>query len=360
MSDQLKVLVIDDEAIARGTLEALLDEKPYDLFFAEDGLKGLAKVREIQPDVILLDIMMPGMNGYEVCKRIRSDLNNSEVPIIMLTALDDRDSKLNSLEAGADDFLTKPFDKLELDIRLHNIQRINRYRQLIEEREKFKTALQDLSLKNDELRTLSRQVFEAQENERRYVAVELHDEIGQLITGLRLVLDPNRQDYPTQISEARMITNELFQRVREMTLNLRPTALDDLGLFAALDDLFKRFTRQTKIAIHSKVNPMETQRFDKNIETAAFRVIQEALTNTARHAGVTEVSVIVINTPAQLQVGITDAGKGFDLDMKNPIKSTGLSGMAERVRLAGGRFSIRSKPGEGTLVLADFNLISTE
>jgi signal transduction histidine kinase len=310
--------------------------------------------------VILLDIMMPGMNGYEVCKHIRADQNNSEVPIIMLTALVDRDSKLNSLVVGADDFLSKPYDKLELDIRLRNLQRINRYRQLIEEREKFKTALKYLSLKNEELRTLSRQVFEAQEKERRNVAVELHDEIGQLITGLRLVLDLKRQDFPTQISEARTITNELFQRVREITLNLRPTALDDLGLFAALDDLFKRFTRQTKIAIHSKVNPMETRRFDKNIETAAFRVVQEALTNTARHAGVTEANVTVIHTPAQLQVAITDAGKGFDLDMKNPLKSTGLSGMAERVRLAGGRFSLRSKPGEGTLVLADFNLKSTE
>lgn len=360
MTDRLKILIVDDEPIARATLEALLDGKPYDLFFAEDGLEGLDKAREVQPDVIILDLMMPRMNGFDVCKRIRSDPKNSGVPIIMMTAFDDRDAKLNSLVAGADDFLTKPFDSLELDIRLHNLKHMNRYRHLLEERKKLECALEELSIKNNQLHKLSRQVFEAQENERRYMAVELHDEFGQLITGLRLVLDQKRQDVSTQIADARAITNELFQRVREMTFNLRPTALDDFGLFAALNDLFKRFTRQTRIVIHGNVNPLDDRRFNKNIETAAFRVVQEALTNIARHAEVAEANVTLTITPTHLQISIKDSGKGFDMDSKDTSISTGLSGMAERINLADGRFILKSKPGEGTLVLADFELKPTE
>ncbi len=360
MTEHLKILMVDDAPIARATFEALMVGKPYDLFFAEDGPEGLDIAHKIQPDVIILDLMMPRMSGFEVCKRIRSNPEIAEVPIIMVTALDDRDAKLNSLVVGADDFLSKPFDSLELEIRLRSLKSVNRYRHLVEERERLQKALHELSIKNHQLHTLSQQVFEAQEKERRLVAVELHDEIGQLITGLKLVLDQKRQNTPAQIAEAREITNDLFQRVREMTLNLRPTALDDFGLFAALNDLFKRFTHQTNILVHSNVNPLDDRRFDKNIETSAFRVAQEALTNVARHAKATEANVTLTVMPTRIQICITDSGKGFDVSLTDTTASTGLSGMAERVNLTGGRFILKSKPGEGTLVLADFDMKPTE
>lgn len=203
-------------------------------------------------------------------------------------------------------------------------------------------------------------MFEAQENKRRLVAIELHDEIRQLITGLNLVLDQKRQDTATQIVDGRAITNELFQRVREMTLNLRPTALDDFGLFAALNDLCKRFTRQIKILIQHNINPLDVRRFDKNIETAVFRVVQEALTNMARHAETAEAKVTLTVSPIHIQVCTTDSGKGFDMNLANTTASTGLSGMAEHVNLNGGHFILKSKPSEGTLVLADFELKSME
>jgi len=356
------VLVIDDEAVTRITLAALLEKSNYRVEMAEDGIQGIEMAQQINPDVILLDIMMPRMNGYDVCKRIRLDPEIGEIPIIMITALDDRDAKLNGLAAGADDFLAKPFDSLELEIRLHGLHRVDRYRHLINEREKLKEMIAEISAKNKQLQILSQQALDAQENERRYVAVELHDEIGQLITGLKLILErTDEEDTPALLAEARVVTNELMQRVREMSLDLRPAALDDFGLSAALDDLFKRFTSRTRVAVHHNINPLDENRFSKSIETTVFRVVQEAITNIARHAEVNEASVTLVRKPNFLRVSIADSGKGFDVQSKDlSVISTGLSGMRERVQLAGGRFVLESAPGKGTLVLAEFDLEQTE
>ena len=133
------VLIVDDEYSGRQTLESVLDRDGYNIEMAENGMQALEKVRTIQPDVILLDVMMPGMTGFEVCQRIRSDPLVAEIPIIVLTALDDRESLLNALKAGADDFITKPFDRFELRARLIGITKLNRYHKLVQER----TGLQE-------------------------------------------------------------------------------------------------------------------------------------------------------------------------------------------------------------------------
>ena len=134
MNARSMVLVVDDMPVARDTLAALLAKEPYDLAFAQNGHEALEKAQELTPDVILLDVMMPEIDGFEVCRRLRRDPLLGEVPIIMLTALDDRDSRLKGIEAGADDFISKPFDRVELRARLRTILRLNRYRRLLAER----------------------------------------------------------------------------------------------------------------------------------------------------------------------------------------------------------------------------------
>ena len=111
---------------------------------AENGIQALEKAARLRPDVILLDVMMPGMNGFEVCKRIRNDPTLAEIPIIMITALDDRQSFLSGLEAGADDYINKPYDRYELRARLLGITRLNRYRKILDERANIEQAHQQL------------------------------------------------------------------------------------------------------------------------------------------------------------------------------------------------------------------------
>jgi len=138
------VLIVDDEYSGRQTLESILDGEGYNIEMAENGLQALEKAKQILPDVILLDVMMPGMTGFEVCQHIRNDPLVAEIPIIILTALDDRDSLLNALKAGADDFISKPFDRFELRARLLGITRLNRYHKLVKERTNLMSANQQL------------------------------------------------------------------------------------------------------------------------------------------------------------------------------------------------------------------------
>lgn len=138
------VLIVDDEFAGRQTLQSVLEGEGYQLEMAENGIQAIEKAKKLLPDVILLDVMMPGMTGFEVCQRIRSDPEIAEIPIIVLTALDDRQSLLNALKAGADDFISKPFDRYELRARLLGITRLNRYQKLIQERSKLQNAHAEL------------------------------------------------------------------------------------------------------------------------------------------------------------------------------------------------------------------------
>ncbi len=129
------ILIVDDEQYGREVLAALLKPQGYNLLFASSGAQAIAMALAHLPDLMLLDIMMPGMNGYTVCERLRQHPTTLAMPILMITALDDRDSRLRGLAVGADDFLVKPFDREELRARVRTITRLNRYRLLLDERQ---------------------------------------------------------------------------------------------------------------------------------------------------------------------------------------------------------------------------------
>lgn len=131
------VLVVDDEPIGLEVVKALLGNTSYAIHTASSGQEALAKTESLRPDLILLDVLMPGMSGYDVCRRIRQKPHLADIPIILLTALNDRDAKLRGIQAGADDFISKPFDRLELSARVRTILRLNRYKRINTERAKF-------------------------------------------------------------------------------------------------------------------------------------------------------------------------------------------------------------------------------
>lgn len=132
------ILVVDDESIGRSVIQGLLGADGYDLQFASDGPSALEIASRSPPDLVLLDIMMPGMDGFEVTKRIRATPGLAEIPVLLVTALDDRSSRLAGLEAGADDFITKPFDRAEMRARIRSILRLNRFRRLHVERANYR------------------------------------------------------------------------------------------------------------------------------------------------------------------------------------------------------------------------------
>ena len=276
----------------------------------------------------------------------------------MITALDDHDSRLRGFNAGVDDFFTKPVDQMVLLTRIQTILRMNRYRKQMEERAHF---AEELETKNSQLRDMTRHVIEIQETERRFLAAELHDDMGQALTGLKLVIEMAAtqagEEQRKSLAQAKTMVSELSVRIRNLSLDLRPAMLDDFGLFAALEWLFERYTRQTKVHVAHNFSFMNENRFPKPVETAAFRIIQESLTNAARYSGAALVTVEIVVSEG-LQISISDLGQGFDPAMikSRAYRSTGISGMRERVLLLGGNFSVDSKPGAGTTVNAKFNL----
>lgn len=139
---QQKILIVDDEAGMRELLGDLLADMQCDLFFAKDGVEGLKMAEEVKPDVMLLDIMLPGMDGYQLCKTLRSRADLAAIPVIMVTGHDTEDSARKGIEVGAEDVLAKPFNMSELKLRLRTILQLNRYRLMASERSQFKWVVE--------------------------------------------------------------------------------------------------------------------------------------------------------------------------------------------------------------------------
>lgn len=210
----------------------------------------------------------------------------------------------------------------------------------------------------DRLQELSRQLVEAQETERRRIAHELHDEIGQWLTMLKLSLDmarrESREEGSVYLANAIETTEQLLRTVRALSLELSPSALDDLGLLPALLWFVDRYTARSGIQVKVKHEGIQGRRFPRVVESTVYRIAQEALTNVARHAGVTEARMLVWRDEAGVTVQVEDGGKGF---VPGPEmgghRSGGLRGMRERTELLGGSFAVESAPGKGCCITAE-------
>jgi signal transduction histidine kinase len=234
----------------------------------------------------------------------------------------------------------------------------------------------ELAIANTELRRLSRQVLKVQENERHVIAQELHDEIGQELTGAKMMLDsldeqlralakdtldevrlPEQEPSPReQLGDVRDLVADTLKRVRELSLDLRPAILDSLGLLPALQWHFERYTQQTGVQVDFDQRGLD-RRFPAEIETGAYRLIQEALTNVVRHADVRNVTVRLLASEEALKLYVVDNGVGFDADAAIASGlSTGLASMRERATLLGGVFLPSSAPGAGTTIEVEIPL----
>lgn len=122
-----KILLADDDPIIIKFLGMVLDKNKYDFAVATNGMEAIEKAKSYGPDLILLDVMMPQIDGFEVCRRLKNDPATQHIPIIIITALADREPRVKGLSAGANDFLTKPIDRVELMVRAKNLLRIKEF-----------------------------------------------------------------------------------------------------------------------------------------------------------------------------------------------------------------------------------------
>jgi len=475
--------VVDDTPQYLAALRRLLDSRGYRVHLASDGETALDVARSALPDLILLDVKMPGMDGYQTCRRLKAEAATRHVPVIFISGEGDVDAKVRAFECGGVDYITKPFQDAEVLMRVathltvHALTRRQEervaartaelavanarlQREITERRqaedkfrgvlesapeamvivnarreitlmnsraeelfgyrreellgqaveilmpERFRrqhaadgagyiaaprprpmgenlalfgrrrdgsefpvaislsplatpegvlviSAIRDISARKEAeaaLRELAAHRDAVREEERKRIAGEIHDELGSLMTALKMDVSLLRMELddksPAQMRVAQM--RELIERtihvVRQVATQLRPAALN-LGLVPALEWLIEDFGRRT--GLDSTFTADAEVVMDDAHATAVFRIVQESLTNIARHAGASRVHVSLVCADEALDLTVTDDGRGFDAAALGAT-SFGLFGIRERARNLGGRANVVSVPGHGT------------
>jgi len=204
----------------------------------------------------------------------------------------------------------------------------------------------------ESLRSLSKRLLNAQEEERRSVARELHDEVGQNLTVLKLMLGRAKVKAPEELKpvfgELSDAVNEVVRQVRNLSMSLRPGGLDELGLIPALESLFDNLNSQAGLKVHFE--SQDIVQFSPEVRITIYRIVQESLTNIMRHGETKEAWVRLLRLDGQLFLSVKDRGQGFDIDSIRVNRSTGLLAMRERATLVGGECNIESIIGKGTSV----------
>lgn len=331
-------------------------------------------------DAIILGPTPEGHGPLDALRKIHS--HTAGTPVVMLAARNDGETAVAAFKLGAQDYilqaegyLSELVFSLNSQLRLAETERLNQ-RLSLELAELNRSLEAQVAARTARLQTLSMRLFKIQEDERRAIARELHDHLGQLLTGLKMQLEAmakaaqgssggtNPPMLKTGLAESLALATDLMGHVRELTQQFRPRILDDLGLAAALAWHARLFERQTKLHTDVEVT-LPQERLPIELEIAIFRIVQEALTNIARHAGVSAAAVTVTHAGpdrpghdgGRVLVEITDRGAGFDVDaVLASGTSIGLTGLTERVTLAGGTVEIFSRRGQGTRIHAEFPL----
>lgn len=371
-----EILVVDDTTASLDLLSELLSDTGYSVRPAQDGKMALLSAKARPPDLILLDVRMPGIDGYEVCQRLKADPATADVPVIFLSALRETGDKVRGFALGAVDYIAKPFQPEEVLARVRTHLELRRLQCELEERVTRRTA--ELQESENNLRESQRRLEElagflqnVREEERAAIARELHDELGQNLTALRIDLtalrrscSPENAAAKGRVDAAHAQVERIIATLRRISEGLRPAALDVLGLNAALEHLANEFAERTAISCHISFS-QESYLLADQLAIAVFRVVQEALTNVSRHARASavqiEISEVTRPAPDQarwLRVSISDDGCGIDPAAQR--RGFGLLGMRERVAILGGSLSIGGAPGAGCRIVAEFPFLSGE
>ena len=351
----LRVLILEDEpADAELELAALADGGFRCESTLVDGRRAFESA--FTPgrfDLVIADYRLPDYTGLEALEHVRR--RDSLVPFVLVSGALGEERAVEALRAGATDYVLK-----------HGLARLaSAVRRALEERREHERHLatrRALEVSEERLRALSRRLLEVQEDERARLARDLHDDIGQALTALKIQLESLARGagpMAGRVLECVDTTRHALERVRQLSLSLRPLQLDDLGLVAALRSHLDRQAGIGGLTPHFDAAEAPHD-LPAEVETACFRVAQEAITNVLRHARARNLWLRLFTANGRLALSVRDDGTGFDLDAARRRgaagASLGLVGMEQRVALAGGTLELRSAPGQGTVLLATFAL----
>jgi len=340
-----KILAVDDNKINLELLSQIVKMyyPEFKFLCTESGESGIAIAEKENPDLILLDIMMPGMNGYETCQFLKNNNQTKQIPIIMISALG-RDSaeRTKGLNAGADSFISKPFDQIELKAQINVALRIKHYQ--------------------DQLKKLNSEITLIEEQERRRIAENLHDSLGQTLSLAFMTLSSlESEDCSPRVKKTLDFTSTLLNKAieesRSLTYDLSPPILYELGLVPAIKWKLEQFGKDFGIKTNLNAE-LSKEYLKKEYKIFLYRIIGELLNNISKHALATEVEIKILQDDS-FNIMVNDNGIGIDgskIKKASADGGFGLLSIFERVESINGTFSIEpAKKGTIAKVMIPLN-----
>lgn len=322
------VLIIDDKPANLQLLSSILKERGHIVRAVVSGSMGLIAARTVKPDLILLDIRMPGMDGYEVCRQIKSDESLSSIPVIFISSLEEILDKVKAFQSGGVDYITKPFQLEEVIARVES-----------------QLALYQVHQQAQKLAAL---------RERERLARDLHDAVSQTLFSASVMAETllfQHKEKPDQIApgleQIYTLTQTALAEMRVLLLELRPETLIRANLSTLMEQLGNIMSTRANVEV--VVEAEDDTVLPQDVHLTFYRIAQEAINNITRHARATWVRIALSREDNCVELVIEDNGKGFLLD-HIPPGHFGLLNMQERADKIGAELIIESTSDEGTCI----------
>jgi Signal transduction histidine kinase len=346
LSDQVNILMVDDQPAKLLTYEAILNELGENLIKANSGREALEILLKTDIAVVLMDVSMPELDGFELAEIIRQHPRFQKTAIIFISGVHLTDvDRLKGYQRGAVDYLSVPVVPELLRAKVSVFAELHR-------------SARQLELLNNELRALSGRLLSTQDEERRRIARDLHDGLGQELSAAKMLIDGiHMANQPADVAaqaalQASSLLDRVMQQVRSISHLLHPPLLDEIGLQSALRWYLDGLTERSGIETVFDVEPQDFPRLTPEVETAVFRIIQEALTNVFRHSGAGKACITLTKHEDHVAVSVRDFGKGIAahiVELRPGSVGIGLGGMRQRAKEFGGELRLQNAQ-PGTLI----------
>jgi signal transduction histidine kinase len=349
--EKVKILMVDDQPAKLLSYEVILKELDEELLKAHSGREALDQLLKNDIAVVLMDVSMPEIEGFELAEMIRQHPRFQKTAIIFISAVHLTDlDQLKAYQRGAVDYISVPIVPELLRAKVTVFADLHR-------------KTRQMERLNRGLRTLSARLMTLQDEERRRIARDLHDSVGQLVATLSmnngLALMDAESLSPVASKALRHnvdLVKQLTKEIRTISHLLHPPLLDEIGLLPAIKMFADGFAERSDIQVALDLSS-DIGRLAAKVEISIFRIVQECLTNVYRHSGSKTASIkIWASDQKMLNLQVCDQGKGIPAERHTSMSpgtsdGVGLSGMRERVSELGGTLEIQSN-GNGTTVIA--------
>jgi len=345
MREKVNILMVDDQPAKLLSYEVILDELGENLIKANSAREALEHLLRADVAVVLMDVSMPEIDGFELADMIRQHPRFQKTAIIFISGVHLTDvDRIRGYERGAVDYISVPVNPELLRAKVSVFAELHR-------------KSHQLETLNSELRNLSSRLIATQDDERRRIARELHDGLGQELSVAKMMADrlamQNRSDESAmQMSEISALIDHSIQQVRNISHLLHPPLLDEVGLQVALQCYLEGFEKRSGIGVSLEVKPADFPRLAPEIETAVFRIIQEAVTNVFRHSGARNAWISLVKENDHILGTVRDDGKGISertLQFRPDSIGVGIGGMKQRVKEFSGELQMRNA-NPGTII----------